>query len=584
MRRARGALVALAALLLAGCGGLGGTGPVEPGLEVGSGNAPDLGIVYPGPNPGASQAAIVRGFLSAGASTGGQYDNARLFLTASRVEDWNPDRTIVLLASDDPVTVALVDPVTVTVTARPAGVVDAGGRYTAALPGASISATFRLTTVGGQWRIAELPDGFGRWLLRSEAEQLVRPFAVHYVSASRRAIVPDIRWFPLDRLATRLARAQLAPVPAHLEGAVSTAVPAGTRLLGDSVSVDRGGTASVDLVGGRLAPGEVTRQNLWAQFVATLTQDPTVARVSLAVGGTAVDLAGLDGPAATLPDVGFADGTPAATARPVVRRGAQVTVFDPTGAASKTAQPPNGQYPNVPAAYTHLALAADGAETAAVNPGGGGISRWKGTNRYEVGGVPGPVGAPSYDLRGFLWVGGSGTGGERLFVVDTSADPADPTRARATAVRADWLAGRRVLEARVAPDGDRLAVLSTAADGSDVRIDLSGVVRGSGGRPERLAAPLRLGRTLASASGLVWLDETSLATIGAEGRRAPTPTIVTVGGQVRALTAVPGARALTTTGGERGLYVVTSTGRLVVRSSSQWSDAGAASDLAVPGG
>ena len=119
----------------------------------------------------------------------------------------------------------------------------------------------------------------------------MQPYAVHYVSTSRRAVVPDVLWFPVDKLATRLARAQLLDVPAHLAGAATTAVPAGARILGDAVSVDAG-VATVNLISSRLQPGEATRENLWAQFVSTLTQDPSVARVSLFVDGVPVDLAG----------------------------------------------------------------------------------------------------------------------------------------------------------------------------------------------------------------------------------------------------------------------------------------------------
>ena len=78
----------------------------------------------------------------------------------------------------------------------------------------------------------------------------MQPYDVHYVSTSQRALVPDTRWFPVDKLATRLARAQLVPVPAHLADAAVTAVPAGARLLGDAVSIESG-VATVNLISGQ---------------------------------------------------------------------------------------------------------------------------------------------------------------------------------------------------------------------------------------------------------------------------------------------------------------------------------------------
>ncbi len=582
-RSVHAAVLAAVAVLLTACGGLTGTGPVQPGLEVGSGKAPELGFVFPGPVRDDSQEGIVRGFLRAGAASDGAYDNARSFLTVTATEDWDPDATIALLADDQPPSAVLLDPATVRVTAAAAGTVDARGRFTAASPGATVTATFSLTAVGGQWRIDELPEQFGRWISRRDVPRLIQPFAVHYVSTSRRATIPDVRWFPLDRLPTRLARAQLDPVPDHLVGAGTTAVPAGTRLLGDAVSVDARGVASVNLIAGKLASGEATRQNLWAQFLTTLTQDPTVTAVQLAVDGVAVDLDGLEGPVSSLSRAGFpAEAPVASTTKPVVRRGSAVSVFDPAANAQQQGRQtpsPTDQYPAVPSDYTRLALSADGAELAAVDPSGDGISRWRGTTRYEVPGLGGDVGAPAYDRRGFLWAGGTGSTAGRLWVVDTRAEPSDPEAARATAVQADWLAGRRVLQARVAADGDRIVVLSTRPDGSSPAIDLAGVVRGDGQRPERLSQPLRLGVPYPSEAGLTWLDDEQVATIAA-GR----PVVLGVDGSVTSLAEVPGARTVATTGNERDLYVLTDEGRLLTRSGGRWVDSGPADDLAAAGG
>ncbi|HET6966798.1 MAG TPA: GerMN domain-containing protein, partial [Ornithinibacter sp.] len=450
-RRLGLALAVLLALVVAGCGGLSSAGPVEPGLDVGSGNPPDVRVTFPGPVPGAGQESIVRGFVRAGQASDGAYDNARAFLISAVSERWGPDDQIVLLADDAPPSATLLDPATVRITAQAAGTVDADGRYAAAKPGSTVTATFSLATVGGEWRISALPEGFGRWIARSEVSRLVQPYAVHYVATSRRGLVPDVRWFPADKLATRLARAQLTEVPGHLTGTAVSAVPAGARLLGDAVSVDAG-VATVNLISDRLLPGEANRQNLWAQFVGTLTQDSEVARVALAVNGVPVDLAGLDRTAGTLAEVGFSSPPPVSLARPVVRRGDDVTAFDPaTLGATEPRDAPGtrSSYPPVPQDFTRLALSVDGSELAGVDPGGDGVSRWLGTNRYEVPLTGVDVGNPAYDRRGYLWIGAVGPGGAkapRLWVVDVRSDPADPQRAAAVAVEAPWLEGRRVLE------------------------------------------------------------------------------------------------------------------------------------------
>lgn len=586
-RRAGAALAVLLALVLAGCGGLTRSGPVEPGLEVGSGNPQDLGVSFPGPVPGSDQANIVRGFVRAGSASDAAYDNARAFLTAQVSEKWDPDRNLVLLADNAAPSATLLDPATVRITASPAGTVDTDGRYTAARPGSTVTADFELTSVGGEWRISELPKGFGRWISSSLVSRLVQPYDLHYVSTSQRGLVSDTRWFPVDKLATRLARAQIDPVPAYLADAAVTAVPAGTRLLGDAVSIESG-TATVNLIQGELGPGETTRQNLWAQFVSTLTQDAAVSRVELSVDGVPVNLAGLGESAGTLAEVGFSTPAEPTPVRPVVRRGDDVVVFDPSTLGDAEPREPAvpGSYPQVLRVFHRLALSADGAELAGVDPGGDGISRWRGTNRYEVPLDATDVGNPSYDRRGFLWMGGvgrEGTKAPRLWVVDLSANPAEP-RAAATPVEAGWLDGRRVVEARVAQDGDRVAVLSTRLDGSDTRIDVSGIVRAGGGRPERLAAPLRIGAPLKRATSIAWLDDRTLAAVGVIDGRTVQPIVVAVGGDVRGLTPVRDAVSIASTGSERDLWVVTSTGRLHSRAGSQWVDSGPANDLVVAAG
>jgi hypothetical protein len=584
MTRARMLLALAVALLVGGCGGLTTQGPVQPGLEVGTGDAStsNLRYVFPGPGPGDDPEDIVSGFLRAGAASDGLYDNARAFLTVTKAEKWNPDENIVLLADDSPPSTERVDDTHVRVSAPAAGTIDAEGRYTAARSGTEATATFTLTDAGEEWRISGLPEGFGRWIQRGDVSRLVQPYNVTYVSTSQRATVPDVRWFPLDKLVTRLARAQLEPVPAYLEGAVTTAVPEGARLLGDAVSLDNG-LATVNLVGPRLGPEESTRQDLWAQFVTTLNQDLSVSRVQLSVNGSPVDLLGLDGPASSLSDVGFPVSPQASLAPPVVRRGSDVTLFDPTGAAQAPDTPVVEEYPQVPPSYTQLALSPEGAELAAVNPDGDGISRWRGSTRYEVPDFGSRVGSPSYDRRGYLWAGGVSGGGERLWVVGTGADPSDPEAAAATPVAADWLRERRVLESRVAADGDRVAILSTGLGGADARVDVAGVVRGDGGRPEQLAAPMEIGATVTDPVGLAWLDSTAVATIAEVDGGAPAPTVLSLGGVVRPLPEVPGAVSLATTGGERDIYVVTDDDRLLGRSPPGWTDSGRANDFAVAG-
>ena len=120
--------------------------------------------------------------------------------------------------------------------------------------------------------------------------------------------------------------------------------------------------------------------------------------------------------------------------------------------------------------------------------------------------------------------------------------------------------------------GSRCCPRSSAA--ADPRVDLAGIVRSRAGQPQSLAPPLRLGASLSRATSLAWLDDRTLATLGVIEGTTLQPIILTVGGSVRGLTTVPNAVAITSTGGERDLWVTTSTGRLLGRAGSQWVDSG----------
>ncbi|HET6969285.1 MAG TPA: LpqB family beta-propeller domain-containing protein, partial [Ornithinibacter sp.] len=124
----------------------------------------------------------------------------------------------------------------------------------------------------------------------------------------------------------------------------------------------------------------------------------------------------------------------------------------------------------------------------------------------------------------------------------------------------------------------------TLLNGSDLRIDLAGVVRGGGGVPQRLADPLRLAASVTRATSLAWTDERTLAILGVVDGTTLQPAVISVGGDVRGLTAVAGGVAIASTGGERDLWVVTSAGRLHGRTGSQWLDSGPATDLSVAAG
>jgi hypothetical protein len=184
-----------------------------------------------------------------------------------------------------------------------------------------------------------------------------------------------------------------------------------------------------------------------------------------------------------------------------------------------------------------------------------------------------------------LWIAGQNDGAARIWAVNAAADPGSVERTRPSRVGADWLRGRSVTALRVAPDGQRVAVVSTDTKGADPRIDVAGVTRSTNGVPERLAEPLRVAPTLTLVRDAVWVDQTTLAILG---RIAPRASVrvwtAAVGGRMQAaeLADVAGAQSITTLSGERSLVATTDDGRVLLRAGSSWLEVAEGTDFAVP--
>ena len=500
------------AIALAGCGGISMDSPVRPGLEVGAAAADPVKVVFPGPAAGSSPEQIVQGFLRAGAASDEEYEVARSFMTLSPETTWRPDSSIMVFTDESAVSVTVADSTTVRASARVVASIDANGRYRDLPSDSMAEATFGLQRSAGEWRISSLPEGFGLWLSASDLDRLYDPFRIHYISTAGRRLVPDVRWFSIGKgLATRLARAQLGDVPAYLQGAARSDVPIGTRLTVDAVPIDNG-LATVDLTATKPGGDPVRRQNLWAQFVATMTQVPEVQRVALKVEGSELDLPGVERPPSSLADLDFPQPAASPSALPVMRTGSQLFAIEPSQLGDQRDSEP-GRRPASPASistgWVWLALSKGSEEVAAVGGDRAELSRWRGSGQIRVPYFGSGLTRPTYDTQGVLWVGGKEAGAARIWAINTAADPSDAQRTRPTRVGVDWLRKRTVVSVRVAPDGQRVAVISTNSGGADPRVDVAGVVRSANGLPERLAEPLRVAPALSLARDLVWVDPTT---------------------------------------------------------------------------
>lgn len=594
-RRVLAGLLIAACTLLAGCGGLPGTGPVLDGRALGEVLNEPVRVVAVGPLDGASQEAIVRGFLRAGEDTDETHSTGRAFLAPQSLDLWRWSSEDVVIYDGD-VSVRRISDDTVEVSGAVVARLTPDGRYLEEPPGTREKVTFGLTKVGGEWRL-ELPaDGFGLWLDVDQFNRVYTNRFVYYVSRSGRDLVPDSRWFPIGtRLATTLARAQLSAVPDYLAGAVTTGVPPGTRLAVNAVPVS-GGKAQVNLSGEALSADPAERAAMWAQLTKTLSQVSSVGSVSLAVDNTQLELPGGVTSVESAADLGYDVVQKGFFDTALLRNGDTLRRIDPryvpdTEAAKRPdLKPKGGDVAQIPDSWVDLALSADGKQVAGVSTDRSLLSVWRSTEqprRFPF--FASSLTRPVYDTDGYLWVGGRDDAGRgRVLALDSvSGDPSSVPKAVST----PWLGDRRVKALSISPDGTRVLVLTTDANGQDDQLDLCGIVRATNGEPQSLSKPLRQAQSLTRIQAVTWLDAFSFALLGQVGADdAMRPWLATVGAgvdgtrpEVGRLGAVPGAVAITTVGGPRGLLIVTGDHRVLARAGSNWPLIERGSDVLVPG-
>jgi len=594
MRGARATVATLAAVAVlasSACGGLATDSAVHPGSLVGGTEAQPVRVQPDGPTSGATPEQIVRGFLRAGAGAGFDDDHAiaRSFLTPNVKDAWLPDSGVEVFADDSALKVELLTPTVVRVTAPIVAEVDGEGRYRETPAGRSAQATFGLQKIGVGWRIALPQKGFGLWLSAIDLDRIYRPFTIAYVSASERAIIGDRRWFPITTgLATALAREQLAPPPKYLTGAVKTGVPTGTVLAVDAVPI-QSGRALVDLSAAALSADPVERRAMWAQFVTTLMQVPSVTQISLTTEGARLDLPGTPDRVSVLTTLDYQIESPAPVTSAVLRTGSDLSRVspdrpqDPDRPRKLARTAPGAALPRIPPGWVSLAMSWTGSEIAGIGGDHADLARWQGSQMYQLAKFGNDLTKPSYDSMNGLWVAGESGEAAKVWVIDTSPSLGKGAKPREIAV--PWLAKRRVLALRVASDNQRVALITSDRAGADVQLVVAGIVRSANGVAVSLSPePLRIGWSLTGATDLAWVDDSILAVVGRVGRnKAPGPLLVEIGGKVTALSPLPGARLVTSTGGPRGVVVVTDSDKILARAGNSWQQLQTGTDFLIPG-
>jgi hypothetical protein len=529
-------------IALTGCASLPMAGPVRIGPDLVP--TTDGESVYYSPSSpveGATKAEILSGFIAAGTGPQNDYAVAREYLSESIRSSWNPNQEVLIQRSTPQVNISNQD--TAELVVDVSAEVDADGKYQITPAGTTRVLEFSFVLENSEWRLSAAPDA--TVLIRPVFDVVFSPYSVFFVDRQKRFLVPELRWFPTTAATgTRLANALLRGASSWLKPAVVSAIPTGTRLSIDAVTVEDG-VALVDLTARALVASRADRSLMKAQLEATLSQLPNVSEVAISIERSRQDIQDSAADSRTLP------------AR-------TLAVLSDNGLESISAseQPffQSGQDFFDLNDISEIALSSQSGWVAALTDNG--VIRTRGErlgldvelidSRAAIAGI-------GFDLQDYLW-SISRTPGSSIIVTSSSGEP--------SIVSAPWLAGRSIRGFALSPEGSRVALLVQGSGPAELLV--SGVVRNISGSPIELADPIQVAGDQANLISVSWVDPLTIATVNIEGGSA-TALLSTIGGTSRAIPALARTRTIVAAGAGSQLYLLTETGELFSYRGSTWS-------------
>ncbi len=505
------------ALFVSACAGIPTSGPVhEAGGFVNERDDPVTRIVAQPPRPGMTPEQVVEGFLQASASFDDDHAVARLFLSSQAARSWDASGVTVYDSSQaGSAKFVATAPDKVRFTAPEAGTISPQGEYTDAPDGTMTAADFALVRVSGQWRISALPAGL--LLTTYDVGRAYRTYDVYFPDPSRTVMVPDQILVPVGPgISTTLVRSLLTGPTPWLAPAVRTAIPAGTKLVVDSVPV-RDGVAQIDLTAAAANALGADAIALSAQFVWTLRQLSGITSVRLTVEGVplrvprAGDVQGIDSWPTFDPD--------GQTASAAAYFENEQRLWVQRGDRPERALGPAGDG-SVPLA--RVAVSFGEAQVAGIDPSGRHliVGRLAADGKLATVLTGTALSTPSWDRFDSVWTVDRTPAGPVLWQVPRSGTP------QQVAVTGAGTAG--LVELRVARDGVRVAALVKGTAGGQV---LLGRLERSQGGAVVLAGLRPLATQLVDVRDVAWATSDRLVLLAADAVGASArPTVVDLSG------------------------------------------------------
>jgi hypothetical protein len=353
-----------------------------------------------------------------------------------------------------------------------------------------------------------------------------------------------MRWFPATAATgTKLANALLRGPSAWLRPAVISAIPSGTRLSIDAVTVEDG-VALVDLTARALVASRADRSLIKAQLDATLSQLANVERVAISIERSSQEI---EEPAGGLR-------TPGARSLVVLGDegleviGSSETDFLSDGKDFFKLNPATDIAISKQSSWLAAVTAAGVFRTSLVNPG------------VDVELVDSRSGilAIEFDRQDYLWSFTRARGSNILVT---------PSTGNQTRVLAPWLENQAVRGFSISPEGSRIAVLVASAGRN--RVLVSGIIRDQSGAPLELAPPIEIAAEVANPSQLAWVDQMTVAVVNSTADFT-NAVLVSVGGTSRIISALDNTRKIIAAGSNAQFYLLTNNDELHRFNGSSW--------------
>ena len=536
-------LLALAlAMTLTGCASLPVAGPVRIGPDLVPVTDGDSFYYSPSsPSDGASQTEILNGFIAAGTGPQNDYAVAREFLSESIRSSWNPNEEVLIQRSTPQVVISHQD--TAELVVDVAASVDADGKYQVAPLGLGRVLEFSFVQENSQWRLSAVPDA--TVLIRPVFDVVFSGYSVYFLDRQKRFLVPELRWFPATpATGTRLANALLGGPSSWLKPAVVSAIPNGTRLSIDAVTVENG-VALVDLTARALVASRSDRSLMKSQLETTLSQLSNVSKVAISIERARQEILDTD------------NGTGEMGVR-------SLAVVGEDGlellASSQDSIFEAGKNFFEQSELAEIALSGQSGWIATLTATG--VFRTRGDRpgaEVELIDSRAAIADIEFDPQEYLWSVSRGLGSE---IIATSPG------LEQSIVGAPWLTGQSVRAFEISPEGSKIAMLVQGS--RRTRVLVSAVIRNSSGTPIELTEPLEVAGELANPSSVSWVDQITIATLNTASG-STSALLSTIGGTSRQMPALPGTRKIVAAGTSSQLYLLTETGELFSFRGSAWT-------------